>query len=251
MCASLVVTDSAPLKPIEQKPIVVQVLPIAVENGVDPSSARVLTEFLATDLGVHKNLKVFGESDLQELMQQAKERKSVGCEGAADSCLAEVAGALGAQWLVTGTVGQLGEALVLSVRILDTHKHNVLAQGSKVTLGQQSELLNAVNEIVPELLEQIEAAANPKAQRSPLPYVLGAGTVLAFGSWSVFGIWTIVNYEQNNSARNAFLHNQSIGTYAGTSQYSSAQSTIRATALVADVSLIATLALGIGTAVAW
>jgi TolB-like protein len=238
--------------PLEPKPTMVQVLPLASENGVDPASAKVLTEFLATSLALHKELKVFGQSDLQALLRQAKDRRTVGCDNAADACLAEVAGALGAEWLVTGTVGRLGEALVLSVRVLDTHKHNVLAQASKITLGEPSELLRAVQEIVPELLRDARPEAPPPPGRSPVAYLLATGTALTLVTAGIFAGWTIANYVANNAARNDFLSGTVLPSgYAGMAQYSSTQGTLHVTAAVADISAVIGIGLGVATVITW
>ncbi len=241
------------LKQLEAKPTVVQVLPLASESGVDPASARILTEFLASALGLHRDLKVFGQNDLQELMRNVRDSRKAGCDSAADACLAEVAGALGAEWLVTGTVGRIGDALVLSVRILDTHKRNVLAQGSKVTLGQPSDLLRAVDELVPELLQRIgREDVPPPSGHSALAYGLAVGTGAMVLTAAIVGGITLASYVQQNNARNAFLSGGNPGTADfQTSLYAAPQNSLRVTAAITDGAMLLAIGLGVGTVIAW
>lgn len=242
----------APAKPLEPKPTTLQVLALAPENGVDPASAKILTDFLASELGLHRELRVFGQSDLEALLREAKDRRAVGCDGAADSCLSEVAGALGAQWLLTGTVGRLGEALVLNVRVLDTHKHTVLAQLSKVTGAEQSQLLRAVDELVPELLRQLRIGAPDKPAQSPVPFLLGAAAVAGLLTFAIAGAVSIVNYQANAAARSDFQKGLALPTgYASTNQYSATQSSLQTTSLIADLGLVVGVGFGLATAFTW
>lgn len=234
-----------------------QVLSLAAENGVDPANAKILTDYLSTELGLRQNVRVFGTSDIQALLREAQNRQSIGCTTDADLCLAEVSGALGAQWLVTGTVGRLGAALVLNVRVLDTHKRLVLAQGHRVTSTEQSNLLEAVRDLVPELFRQLSPESNTK-ERSPVPYLLGSGALVGALTFAIAGGVAVVNADANASARSAYLSGSSLPAgypiASGSSNqptYSTTQSTIRTAAILSDIGLLLFLGLGIGTAVTW
>ncbi|MHB1844264.1 MAG: hypothetical protein ACYCWW_05455, partial [Deltaproteobacteria bacterium] len=76
-------------------------------EGVDPSLASTVTDALTEDLGRRGHYEVLGRAELHAMAGGTAERQKLGCEGDA-SCLAELGGALGAQWLVAGSVGKLG-----------------------------------------------------------------------------------------------------------------------------------------------
>ena len=143
----------------------VQVLALSPEAGVDPASARLLTDFLVSELSSRPQLQVFGQSDLETLLKAAREQRSLECNSDADACLAEVAGAMGAQWLIGGSVGVLGDRLIVNIRLTDTRHHQMLAHVSEQARGSTNELLGVIKALVPKLLEQ----AQPNTDWAPHP----------------------------------------------------------------------------------
>lgn len=97
-----------------------QVLALQPEAGVARDSVKLLIDFLVSELSRRPQFQVFALSDLEQLLRAAKEERNLECNQEADSCLAEVAGAMGAQWLIGGNVGLLGDRLLINLRLTDT-----------------------------------------------------------------------------------------------------------------------------------
>lgn len=231
----------------------VQVLALSGEAGVDPASCRLLTDFLVSELSGRPQLQVFGQSDLESLLKVAREQKSLECNTDADACLAEVAGAMGAQWLIGGTVGVLGDRLIVSIRLTDTRHHQMLAHVSEQTRGGTDELLGAIKLLVPKLLEQAEPnteLASPSRPHSVGTYLLLTGAIVAAVGSGVTGaaglsLWNSVSTDSSIKLSGGTTGFPTDGSYAAN------KSLIEPLGIVSGVALAVAVGLGITTGVVW
>ena len=127
--------ESAQEKP---KVFILQLKPL----DVDEKKAMIIDGLLTSEVAKCDALEVVSGSDVQEMMNLEASKQEIGCTDEI-SCLAEVAGALGARYLIYGTVGQLGEKLVLNLNFRDVE------EASSIT--RQTLTINKVDD-VPELL---------------------------------------------------------------------------------------------------
>jgi hypothetical protein len=95
-------------------------------NGVDPVMVQTLSELVATAVSRDPGLAVTSGADLRASMTVEAERQSLGCD--TSTCLADLAGALGAEQVVSGSVGKLGELLVVSLTRYDAKKQAAMAR---------------------------------------------------------------------------------------------------------------------------
>ncbi len=233
----------------------VQVLALSGEAGVDPASARLLTDFLVSELSNRPQLQVFGQSDLESLLKVAREQKNLECNTDADACLAEVAGAMGAQWLVGGTVGLLGDRLVVSIRLTDTRHHQMLGHVSEQTRGGTEALLGVIRELVPKLLDQAEpntALSSPAHPHAVLSYLFLSGALaLALGSGITGGVaysdWSTVSAASTQKLSGVGSPNSSM-LEGG---YSSTKGAVEPLGITSEVLLGLAAGLGIATWVVW
>ena len=86
--------------------------------GDDVETAKTLTGLVVNSLGRHKALSVVSSEDVRRVVELEADKQAMGCSDDA-SCLAEVAGALGARYVVYGQVGRLGASLVLTLNLFD------------------------------------------------------------------------------------------------------------------------------------
>jgi TolB-like protein len=234
----------------------VQVLALQPEAGVPPESTKLLTDFLVSELSRRPRLQVFGQSDLETLIHAAKEQRDLECNTDADACLAEVAGAMGAQWLVAGNVGVLGDRLLINVRLTDTRHHQMLAHVSEETSGGTEDLLEAIKHLVPRLLEEAQADTDLSLaphKRTTAYVLLGTSIACAVGA-GVAGAVSLSYWSQANSASQDYLYGRNL-TVTDPSElygnYTITKNAITPWAVGASVALGIALALGIGTWVAW
>jgi TolB-like protein len=94
-----------------------------VAAGVDVKLAETVTRLFTAELGRGQGLEVLGRDEVGAVLGFERQRQLLGC--ADNTCLLEAGSMLDARWLVSGTVGKLGNTLVVSAQIIDTAKGRV------------------------------------------------------------------------------------------------------------------------------
>lgn len=160
-----------------------RVLRIAVYDlsvtGVDDKVASVVNEFLLEELRKLQRTSVIGYSEIRTLIDLEADRQALGCDSE-ESCLAEVADALGSDFLITGTLARVGTEHVFGLKVIDQKEAKAGRTFNKVvSAGDGTEFLAeigpAVETLFPEvpLKEGASRGVAPEAARflapPPLP----------------------------------------------------------------------------------
>lgn len=145
-------------------------------TNLKASLAQDFTDHLAQQL-VGRGLSVIASSDMQAILGIERQRQLLGCSDEGSSCMAELAGALGADGVVTGTVVRVGKKYQVNVRIIDARNARPLALYSEQA-DREEDLFGLldlaaqalVNELQPWLAaraKQDKAAAPPALATAP------------------------------------------------------------------------------------
>ena len=145
--------------------------------GAPQDTAAALTEAMTQELTKRGFFDVISSRDIQTLLGVERQKQLMGCGDDSSSCLAELAGALGSRFVLSGTLAKLGDALQLSVQMLDTQKSQTVARG--VRLASDAESL--VGQL-PWLLAEATATPLPAPPSRALPV-----TLLVVGGAAVMG----------------------------------------------------------------
>ncbi|MBK6688686.1 MAG: hypothetical protein IPG45_29710 [Deltaproteobacteria bacterium] len=140
------------------------VVPTFQVSSVDPNVAPILTELVLESLLTRHGLHALGPSDVQDLLVTEQTRQSMGCE---TSCMKELAGALGASKLVSGSVGRLGDVFVLTLKLVDVESAQVLSRASR-----NFAKLEGAKEVVGPLVDELLGA--PARASVDAPKLIGA-----------------------------------------------------------------------------
>ena len=104
-----------------------RLLVLDLEPGnLDPGQAEVLSGLLTDALSRHPRVQVLSAGDIETLVALESDRQSAGCD--TTSCLAEVASALGAEFVVYGQAGVLGELTLLQLHLFDSGRAQSIAR---------------------------------------------------------------------------------------------------------------------------
>ncbi len=189
----------------------IAVLDVEARPGVSASVASSLTDALVIEARrAFGSGAVIGTDDVRQLLHFTEEKRKLGCLEV--ECLAELGGALGVPKLLVATLGRLGEQYLLSVRLVDARRAQVIAQGAATALDDE-ELLAAARRSVAQVAGALIDAAKPRAvpevataappaKAAPAPhshalaYVLGglaAGALVAgiVGTLQVTSFWSL------------------------------------------------------------
>ncbi len=117
--------------------------------GVQAGSSDVLTDILLESLMTRHGLRALGPSDIQALLSVEQQKALLGCTD--ESCMTELAGALGADWLIAGSVGMLEDMFVLSLQLIEAKSAKVTSR-STTTLQSLKEAPEKIGPLVDKLL---------------------------------------------------------------------------------------------------
>jgi hypothetical protein len=152
-----------------------------VTHGMDAGTAGALSEVLSAEIAARPGTQVITAADVTAMLGFEKQRQMLGCE-ANEACIAELAGALGVDKIVSGSVGQIEDVYLLNLRLIDVKR--ATAEGRVYErVEKKSALIDAVRSGARRLWGELEARPEPsaaalKAQPPPAP-VVEPGTAAA------------------------------------------------------------------------
>jgi TolB-like protein len=150
-------------------------------KGQAKNAGQNLTSVLAQELTQMEDAKVIGRDDIVAMLSLESEKQLVGC-GDNTACLAEIGGALGASYLVTGSIGDLGESFLVTLRLLDPKHAEVLHRVSESFTGDASQLAGAVRHAARTLVGMPPSAGALTVDVRPSDVGPGAATLFIDGN---------------------------------------------------------------------
>lgn len=136
---------------------------------IEKEVATIVTNMVSSELAREKSFALITNTDVKQMMALEAEKQTMGCDNES-SCLAEIAGAMGARFVVYGDVGKLGSNIIITLNVFDS----VQAESA----GRVTETVNnldALPQTVPTLVTQLVAAfkteGTPKVQAASTPVV--------------------------------------------------------------------------------
>jgi hypothetical protein len=151
------------------------VLDLVPGAGVDASVTGPLTEAISTEVQRRAFFEVLSQRDIATMIGIERQKQLLGCSD--EGCLAELSGAIGARFVLSGTLARLGDAYQLTLTALDTQKTQTLGRSTKLTKD-----LPTLNLQLPFAVAEATGTPPPAPPSKVLPYTLlgiGAATVLA------------------------------------------------------------------------
>jgi TolB-like protein len=125
-------------------------------QGVQAGTATLITDVILTEVSGTRKFDVVGSADISSLLGLEKQKQLLQC-GEDSSCLAELGGALGVDYLLSGTVGLLGTRLRISLTIQNVKKARVVARQARFCDPNEDALVKATEETVRAVLGELEA----------------------------------------------------------------------------------------------
>ena len=107
-------------------------------SSVDADTLRTITSTLAVSVSKRPGLSVLTGEDVKKLAEVEADKQMLGCDPSATSCLAEIAGAMGADLVLYGDIGKLGELYVVNL--------NLFEAGAAKAVGRQAVQRKAFDE---------------------------------------------------------------------------------------------------------
>jgi hypothetical protein len=120
-------------------------------RGLEADKVPLLTEVLSTELGKSGDLDVIAGRDIEAILGFEAQKQLLGCDEA--SCVAELGGALGADELVVGQVGKIGETFVVNVKLIDVKEMKTTHRVSLTTGTDLDSMLSGMRRAAQDIVE--------------------------------------------------------------------------------------------------
>jgi len=184
LCAGLLCASSASAAPARAKSIAL--LGITGGAGSDARTIGSLEEVVLAALAASRRFeRVVGRSDIASVLGWEGTRQKLGCEESI-ACIAEVAGALGVDFIAAADLGRFGTTTVLTFKLVDARSGRALSRVLR-KVASDADLPDAVPPVVAEALEVLPAAPGRAARPWRLPMWAGVGAaVVAAGAGAFF-----------------------------------------------------------------
>jgi hypothetical protein len=141
-------------------------------RNTDKDTAQIITDLVASALAKSRpDIAVLTRSDVQQAIDLEMQKQAAGCDD--DSCLAEIAGALGARFVIFGSAGSLGKLRLVNLSVYDSVKATSVAR-KDVQADSLEALPPLINTAVEELFQGIAPAKAEivAAKKAETPAVL-------------------------------------------------------------------------------
>lgn len=138
--------------------------------ATDVQKAELLNEIALTEAASIGGLDVIGKSDISAVIGFEKQKQVMGC--AEDStCLAEIGGALGVDFILVGSLGAIGDLFRLDLKLVDAKKARVRARVGVTVEGKESKLVAAIQKAVRDLVTPLVSTEPPPPALAVRPEV--------------------------------------------------------------------------------
>ncbi len=188
-------------------------LDLEAGDGVRRERAQAFTDVVTGEVGALSPCSVLSRSDVRGVLSFEAEKQLLGCTQ--ESCLAELAGALGADLLVTGSLSKIEASMLLSLRVTDLKSLKVTRRATDSFAGEDDDAIAFVAWLTRKLMSDDvgKIGEKPKGTRKnvmierkqtlwrTLAWTSLLGTGLAASSAAVFGFVTTALSDQTRDKK--------------------------------------------------
>lgn len=176
---TLVALAVAPLAVAKEKLIVTD---LKAGSEVTPEVASAMTEAVVIAAARPDFYQVVSSQEVQALIGVERQRQLLGCSD--DSCMSEIGSALGARYLLRGSIGKLGASYQLALQLVDTEKAETVSRSARLHPS-----IDGLRARVPHVVALATGLPPPPApSKVPAFSAFGGAAVLLVGSSVVGGL---------------------------------------------------------------
>ena len=110
-------------------------------RGIEQDLAESLTDLVVKEIDRLGLFRTISLDEIRRMLEHEQDKRLLGCEDA--SCLAEIGGALGVDLLVSGGAGRIGDTYVLSLKLIDVGRAEILGREERTVSGKVEDLVGA------------------------------------------------------------------------------------------------------------
>ncbi len=162
-------------------------LNIKAERGVDASLATLISEAILSELKASGRFaSVIGSSDMQTMIDMEQQKQALGCDE--NTCLAQLGGALGVPYLLSGSLGSVGGQFMLNLKIIQVEESRVAERKTHI-FDSEKALVRGLESVLTGLVSGALNSADGQAESVKQVRVMSQSKRL--GPWVGGGLATI------------------------------------------------------------
>ncbi len=120
-------------------------------KGVETEAVETLSEILCTQIGYHQKFDALCPADIVAMLQNSQVSALMGaCED--DSCTENLGNLLETPWVVSGSVGKVGEEYVINLTLMSTSGQQAKRRVVH-TVGCKDDLVHGIREAADKLMK--------------------------------------------------------------------------------------------------
>lgn len=168
---------------VQQGPVKMAVPGLSL-SGVETKLGEAYVERFATLLGRDPRLKVTTRRDIEAVLGFERQKALLGCDEGSTSCLAELAGGLGVDALLSGSLAKAGSSYIVTMRVVRAGDGAEVASISE-RLKSEDALIEWLEAQAPRLADQVATAFGRTAPVKEvhferwIPALAGVGCIAA------------------------------------------------------------------------
>ncbi len=214
------------------------VLSLTSAGDVEPAVARSLTDLVTAEVDARGYFDPISSSEIETMLGAERQRQLLGCGEDSTSCLTELTGALGAGFMLTGSLAKVGGVFQLNLQVVDTRNARTLGRSSKLARDFESLRLQ-----VPYAVAEACGTPLPAPPSRVLPYTMigvGAGALIGGGVLGIVALnnESLVRGELAADDMNPNVQLNYAQSYRDKLSSAATQKTVALTALIAGAVLV-------------
>jgi hypothetical protein len=157
--------------------------------GMDQGMAAAWADRFVTLMEEDPDFKPISSKDIAQVLGLERQKQLLGCSEGETSCLAELAGALGVDAILSGTIAQSGTSITATLRVLKANDGSLLASATSRVKDQEA-LLDWLDAQARELSAKLRVAfklpaRGGSAEASASPTTVSAAPKASGGGGSI------------------------------------------------------------------
>ena len=135
------------------------------EKGIEKGTTNLLVEIIMDEISKSKAFKVIGQKDIDKMLFWESNKQLKNCTE--NSCMMQIAGAMGAEYYVESSIGAVGNSYVISMKLIETMKVEIKGRSTRTIVKDEDRLIKEVREMVSEVLNQAGVAVKREDDKNP------------------------------------------------------------------------------------
>lgn len=174
----------------------IAVLDVRAPAGTDAQVVSALSSVLPIEAARHR-LRVTSGSELRAMLDLERQRQLVGCSES--ECAAELASALGTEWLLMSDLSNVGGQWLLAMSLIHNSQREPTVRTARRT-SDAGKLVDLATDAVAELLRRFPMVEQRTSLVRPLGFVVGGAGLAALAAGGLSGGLALMAFNDAKAA---------------------------------------------------